>query len=206
MSGSKSAGEGISAAFKHPLRAAILERLNEGQMSPSQFVDRGLVPKEHFRNRKNALSTVSYHFRELERAGCLEVVDEVSRRGATEHVYRGLGQIGVADVSPAKMTLAARRRLSKVSCQGLIARVENAMRVGTLDSRPDRFLGWMPFAVDRRGWEEMTATIAACFEDIERIRDDARDRLAGSGEEVITVTVGMLGFESPPAPPLPLGE
>ncbi|MFL5898226.1 MAG: hypothetical protein ACJ76D_07135 [Solirubrobacterales bacterium] len=36
------------------------------------------------------------------------------------------------------------------------------------------------------------------------MRHDIRDRLAGSGDQVIPVTVAMLGFESPPPPALPV--
>lgn len=47
------------------------------------------------------------------------------------------------------------------------------------------------------------AKLAETFGDLVQIRHDARDRLAGSGDEVIPATVAMLGFESPPPPPLP---
>jgi hypothetical protein len=75
------------------------------------------------------------------------------------------------------------------------------MEAGTFDARTDRHLTWMPFGLDERGWEEMTASMSACFGEVERIRHDAADRLAASGDEAITVTFGMLGFASPPPPP-----
>jgi hypothetical protein len=60
--------------------------------------------------------------------------------------------------------------------------------------------------LDRRGWDELTSALAACFGEVEQIRHDSKDGLATSGEESIPVTFGMLGFESPPPPPLPKAE
>ena len=74
--------ETISAALKHPLRVRILEVLNEGPRSPSQFVEEGLIPKEHYATYQQALSLAAYHFRELQKEGCLEVIESIPRRGA----------------------------------------------------------------------------------------------------------------------------
>jgi hypothetical protein len=119
-----------------------------------------------------------------------------------EHVYRGLARVYFTDAEFEAMPLEDRERLSRISFQGLIARTDSAMNAGTFDSRTDRNLVWMPFGVDERGWAEMMAVMAACFGEVERIRHDAKDRLAGSGDKEIPVTFGMLGFESPPPPPL----
>jgi hypothetical protein len=139
----------------------ILEILNEGPKSPSQFVEEGLVPKEHYSTYQQALSLAFYHFRELEKDGCLEV---------------------------------------------LVARADGAMRAGTFDSRTDRHLAWMPMQLDQQGWDDLTAALASCFGEVEQIRHDSKERLAVSGEESISTTFGMLGFESPPPPPLPKAD
>ena len=89
--------ETICAVLKHPVRVRILEILNEGPRSPSQFVEEGLIPKEHFTTYQQALSLASYHFRELEKEGCLEVIESIPRRGAVEHVYRGLARVFLSD-------------------------------------------------------------------------------------------------------------
>ena len=84
----------------------------------------------------------------------------------------------------------------------MVARADRAIREDTFDARADRHLTWMPMQLDERGWGEVIAALAATFADLDKIRLDSRDRLAGSGEAVIPATVAMLGFESPPAPPL----
>ena len=198
----KKRSETICAALKHPLRVRILEALNEGPRSPSQFVEEGLIPKQHFSNYQQALSLASYHFRELEREGCLEVIESIPRRGAVEHVYRGLARVYFDDAEFEAMPQPTRCELSRISLQGLIARADRAVNTETFDARSDRHLTWMPMQLDERGWGEMIATLAATFGELTQIRHDARDRLAASGEEVVPATVAMLGFESPPPPPL----
>jgi hypothetical protein len=204
--GDRKRAETICAALKHPLRVRILEVLNEGPKSPSQFVEEGLVPKEHYTSYQQALSLASYHFRELEKEGCLEVVRSIPRRGALEHVYEGKARVYFTDAEFEEMPRVRRRKLSRISFQGLVARADGAMRADTFDSRTDRHLVWMPMPLDERGWDELTTALAACFGEVEQIRHDAKERLAASGEEAISVTFGMLGFESPSPPPLPEPE
>lgn len=211
MAGSKSRekkrSETICTVLKHPLRVRILEALNEGPRSPSQFVEEGLIPKEHFTTYQQALSLASYHFRELEKEGCLKVVESIPRRGAVEHVYRGMSpRVFFSDTEFEAMPRDTRRQLSRISLQGLIARADRAISTETFDARPDRHLTWVPMQLDERGWKEVIATLAATFGELTQIRHDAKDRLAASGEEVVPATVAMLGFESPPPPPLPRRE
>lgn len=195
----------IFNAIKHPLRVRILEVLNESPRSPSQFVEEGLIPREAFNSYQQALSLASYHFRELEKEGCLEIVESIPRRGAVEHVFRGLARVFVDDAEFEEMDRESRRRLSRISLQGMVARADRAIAEDTFDARADRHLTWMPMQLDERGWHEVIARLAATFEDLTQIRRDASDRLAASGEKVIPATVAMLGFESPPPPPLRRG-
>ena len=58
--------------LKHPVRVRILEVLCEGDLSPTQFLQKGLLPPGiEFEKEQNAISFVSYHFRELEKADCI---------------------------------------------------------------------------------------------------------------------------------------
>lgn len=197
----KKRSETIGNALKHPLRVRILEVLNEGPRSPSQFVEEGLIPKDSYTTYQQALSLAAYHFRELQKEGCLEVIESIPRRGAVEHVYRGLARVFIDDAEFEQMDPPDRRQLSRISLQGMVARADRAIAEGTFDARTDRHLTWMPMQLDERAWEEVIATLAATFAQLTVIREDARDRLAASGEEVIPATVAMLGFESPPPPP-----
>lgn len=199
--GEKEKKKPASHALRHPLRIRILEVVNERDISPVQFMHQQLAPEVDI-SAKN-LSQISYHFRQLEKYGCLEVVDWVPRRGATEHVYRGTVRAYFTDEEWEELSQKERCLVSRTVYQGLAARTEGAMMAHTFDARTDRHLTWLAMEVDERGWTELMSTLAGTYGDIVQIRHDARDRLAGSGDKVVPVTVGMLGFESPPPPPLP---
>jgi DNA-binding transcriptional ArsR family regulator len=204
QAGEKKRGESLCGVLKHPMRVRILEILNEGPKSPSQFVEEGLVPKQHYNYYKQALSLAAYHFRELEKAGLLEIAETIPRRGAVEHVYRGLARVYFTDAEFERLAPEERRQFSRISFQGLIVRVDSAMQTDTFDSRADRHLAWMPLSLDEKGWDEMGEAMATCFGEVERIRHESKDRLAGSGDPVVPATFGMVGFESPPPPPIPV--
>ncbi|HXQ89533.1 MAG TPA: hypothetical protein VN733_07830, partial [Solirubrobacterales bacterium] len=68
-----------SAALRHPLRVRILEVVNEQDMSPNQFMLRQLAPEVEVSAK--SLSSISYHFRELAKMGCIEIARTYARRG-----------------------------------------------------------------------------------------------------------------------------
>jgi hypothetical protein len=128
------------------------------------------------------------------------VVDRVPRRGATENVYRGTIRVYFTDDEWDELTHRERCLISRTVYQGLAARAESAMLAHTFDSRTDRHLSWTAMEVDERGWSELMATLAGTFGDVIKIRCDTVGRVAGSRKKLIPVTVGLLGFESPPPP------
>lgn len=63
----------------HNLREQIVLTIaeNDGPMSPNELA----------KKLKQGLSQISYHVKELRKAGCLVLKDEQPRRGAVEHFY-----------------------------------------------------------------------------------------------------------------------
>lgn len=67
-------------ALAHPTRLEVLDSVGRKPQSPSEFSDAG--------PGRSALGTVSHHFRELHRAGLIEVSSTEQRRGALMRSYR----------------------------------------------------------------------------------------------------------------------
>lgn len=188
----------VCNALKHPLRARILEVVNECEMSPSQFVRLGLLPDELYENYQQALSLTSYHFRELGKEGILEVVRTVPKRGASEHIYRGVSRVFFSDEEFEELPHETRKDLSKTSFQGVVARTDGAIRSGTFDKRADRHLTWRAMRLDEGGWNDLKGILANAFHQAEEARVRAEERLSQNGEDGFPATFAMLGFESPP--------
>jgi len=182
------------------MRTRILDVVNEEPMSPVRFLDEGYSPMT-FDKRATGLSYVSYHFRQLEEAGCIEVVELIPRRGATEHVYRGCCRVFFSDEEFEQLPLEKRAALSRSSFQGLVARTDGAIRSGSFDKRPDRHMTWRAMDLDPEGWEEIKRIYGDAYVKAEEAREAATLRLAdpdNEDRERFPVTVAMLAFESPP--------
>jgi len=190
----------ICNPLSHPVRTRILDVLNEEPMSPVRFLDGGFAPLT-FDKRANGLSYLAYHFRALEKAGCIELVERNPRRGATEHVYRGVHRVYFTDEEFEKLPFERRQQLSQSSFQGLIARTDGAIRSGTFDKRPDRHMTWRAANVDQQGWDEISDILGEAYVRAEQAREKAELRLAKArtgDADSIPMTFAMLGFESPP--------
>jgi hypothetical protein len=191
---------GLSQPISHPLRVRILEVANEMDISPSDFITGGYVPAdiEKGRDFQNILSMVAYHFRGLEQAGAVGLVDLGQVRGATEHFYRGKALAYFNDEQWAALPVESRVAISRVMYQGMVARIESAMHAGTFEKRSDRVIDWDPLVLDEQGWTEFHDIMAVCLAGVAQVKVDARNRLKESGEAAIPATFCMLGFESPP--------
>jgi hypothetical protein len=195
------AGATLCDPLKHPARVRILEVINEAPMSPIRFLEGGYADRE-FKSKQEGLSYLSYHFRELQKAGLIEVIESIPRRGAMEHIYRGCSRVFYTNEEFDKLSFRERAMLSRTSFQGLVARTDRAIAQGTFDNRTNRQLTWRAMHLDEDGWQEMADHLNEAFAKAEAIRKAAAERIREDDGEVIPVTVAFLGYESPPLPPL----
>lgn len=181
----------IAKALANSLRIEILDELNKRVMSPKQFAEEfgGSLPR------------VSHHFRQLEKYGCIEVVEERSggkRRGAVEHFFKAVERSMFDGPDWSKLPESMKTHVTTSSFQNYIVRVTEAMRAGTIDSRDDRHFTWTALRLDEEAWEELMASLADVFERTMELQKEADLRLAESGARPISATVALAGFESPP--------
>lgn len=84
MSTKQEKNDAVVRALAHPIRRAILRKLegnSNGGLSPSQLADQ----------MHEQLPNVSYHVRMLVESGVLKLVNTAPRRGAIEHFYTRSG-------------------------------------------------------------------------------------------------------------------
>jgi hypothetical protein len=191
-------GKTVCHALQHPIRVRILEVLCETDISPIQFIKRGMVPPGiEFESEQRALSHIAYHFLTLAKADCIELVDTQQRRGATEHIYRSKARAFHTDEEWGLMTFDQRRGITRSTLQMLVARADGAIIAGTFDKRRDRHLSWLAISLDEEGWDELRDLQAETLERAEAIRAAVAARGADP-VETFPATFGALAFESPP--------
>lgn len=171
-------------ALSHPIRVSILEALQGRLASPSELSE----------ELDQSLGVVSYHANTLVECGCLELVHTKQRRGALEHFF-GLTPRSFIGHQDWRLTpLPLRSGVTSAAVQTFVEQAAEAIEAGTIDSREDTTLNWMPITVDEEGWREVAEIMDKTLEQLVGIHERSSKRLAG--EEGIPMIVGLAGFEA----------
>jgi hypothetical protein len=181
----------LAVVFAVELRIKMVTELYLREMSPKQFY-------EEFGG--GSISRVDRNFKKLVEHGWLRYIRSEtggSRRGATEHFYRAT-ELAIFDndtwaLVPYSMRVAISWRTFKLFAE----RVREALKEGTLDARGDSHLTWTTMLLDQLGWERVIVAVDHLFESVFEEQDDAKLRIAHTGEEPMVATVALSVFESP---------
>src|SRR5690242_9472439 len=137
----------MAKVLSHPIRFQILVEMNTPvrRLSPSEFSE----------ERGEPLGNVSYHFRVLDKAGCIKVVDTVQRRGATEHVYEPVKRAMAWKREWENLGPYVRDNIAASALGGAVEILGRAIDEGTFDQREDSHLSYDCEWVDEEGWTEI---------------------------------------------------
>ena len=173
-------------AISHPLRIEILQVLNEREASPNDMA--ALL--------RSPLGNVAYHTRVLEKCGCVEVVRTERRRGAVEHYFRAVPRSYIGHQDWRKVPRSVRGGITSAAMDSFLARLAAACEAGTVDGREDTTLSWMSVAVDEEGRDEVTEILREAVARLNRVQKRSLERSARSGEDVISIIIGLAAFDS----------
>lgn len=173
-------------ALGHELRVEILWILNERMASPNE------LSKE----LGEGLSQVSYHVKVLKDYKTIKQVKTEPRRGAVEHYYRATSRAFLSDRDWRELPDSVRPGLSADLFDLIVNDAATAIESEKLDERNDRHMSWTPLVIDEKGWRDLTKLMNGTLEKVLKIQADSSERLAKSGEDGITATAALLGYES----------
>ncbi len=185
----KGVDETLVKVVAHPLRVQALSVLTERSASPKELAAELGAP----------VGNVSYHVRELEDVGLIELVDEKKRRGAVEHFYRAITRPMLSSAEWEKLSLAERHGFSAWIIQLLLADASQAMGAGSFDARSDRHLSRTPLLLDEEGWKELVEIQNEALKAVLQVQAASAERLtkADRGESFPAIA-SMTCFELPP--------
>lgn len=187
-SGAMSAQEAAVTALNHRLRVTLLTIYTERPASPSDLEDLGV----------DTLSNLAYHTRVLWELRQIEIVDEIQRRGATEHVYRAINIPLFSNPDWEKFDPKVRRAISSYGVGEIFKDVSSALTAGTFDTSTKRHLSRARLSLDQRGWLEANAVQNEALERILEIAEEADGRLQETGEAPVSAVSAMACFQMPP--------
>ncbi len=179
----------LAAAIGHPIRVEVLIEAVRAPISPIEFT----------RRYGHSLTTVAYHFRRLRELDCLIVVDEVQRRGAHERIHALTRYPLLTDDDFALMPAIIRAGFTESIFSAFAGRVEDALAAQTIERQPNHHLTWTPLRLDKLGFDRVMEKLGDVLEFLSAEQLAACERMKESGGETLYATVGLFGFESPPA-------
>jgi DNA-binding transcriptional ArsR family regulator len=171
-------------ALSHPIRVSILEAMQSRVASPSE------LSKE----MGESLGVISYHVNTLVECGCIELVHTKPRRGALEHFFGVTPRSFIGHQDWRRAPLSLRGGVTSAAFQTFIDKASEAIEAGTVDSREDTTLNWMPMTVDADGWREVAEIMEKTLEQLMAVHSRSTQRLGG--EAGIPIIVGLAGFEA----------
>lgn len=177
----------LATALGHPLRVHILGAIAQRSMSPVEVA----------RETGEAVSKVSYHFNVLRECECIELSEEVPKRGAVEHVYRGTKRALLTTADWKRLPKSIQGGATGVALLGLFENALAAVEAGTFDARDDRHLSWSPLTLDEPAWEQMNLILDRTREEVVELAAEAAERLAKGDGESINTTLALAGYETP---------
>jgi DNA-binding transcriptional ArsR family regulator len=172
-------------ALSHPTRQHILDMLGEGPSSPVRLM----------RRMDNiSLNLVSHHIKVLKELGCVELIETVPRRGATEHIYRATKRHmftveeweTIAPHDRAPITANVLRLISEDTGR--------AFAEGKIDELPDNHLSRTALQLDEEGWGEVVEILERTLGEIQEVNERSAERTSTSGEELASSRVMIMQF------------
>lgn len=181
----------IHIVTRDPLRVQILSSAMVRAIGATEFADEVNIP----------YSTAGYHFRVLHRTGFLELVEEVSVKGAARRkLYRATRNGFISDAEWGDVEDALRPGVAGAILQDFNGRASEAIETGKMFDREDATLYWIPRTLDEKAHEEMMMAIRWIIDFQNQLQDESTQRRASGeskDEDCIVGTFAVAGFPSP---------
>lgn len=177
----------MAIALSHPLRVRILFAMNspERRCSATDIADETGVD----------VKRLSYHMRELATLGFVKQVDERQVRGSLEKIYAPSRPPEAWYVEYSSMPPAFKQILAASALKLGVYALGAAINEGTFDARDDSMLGQDTFWSDERGAQETMAILDRTLRDLLEVEENAKARLAETGEEGFLISYLLAGYE-----------
>jgi len=172
-------------ALSHPTRQHILDMLGEGPSSPVRLM----------RRMDNiSLNLVSHHIKVLKELGCVELVETVPRRGATEHIYRATKRHMFTKEEWEAIEPHDRAPITANVLRLISEDTERAYIEGKMDEMPDNHLSRTALELDEEGWEEVVGILERALEEVQEANVRSAERSSTSGESLESSRVMIMQF------------
>jgi DNA-binding transcriptional ArsR family regulator len=177
-------------ALSHPLRYRIMMVLGEVEASPKEL---GELLDEPFHR-------VCEHVRVLRDAGVIELVDEDTKHGGVQHIYKATVRPLLEAEEWAHLPKLVQEAGSVATLGVIFNEAAAAVKAGTFDSHPRRALLQKPLIVDEQGFAEADDSALRHLDELNRIAAESAARLVEAGEEGMAIKTATIVHPAAPSP------
>lgn len=183
----------IHIVTRDPLRVQILSTAMVRAIGATEFADEVEIP----------YSTANYHVRALRDAGFLELVKEVSVKGAAKRkLYRATRNGFISDAEWGDVEDVLKPGVAGAILQDFNGRTSEAIETGKMFSREDATLYWIPRLLDKHAYEELMQGVRWLIDFQNQLQEETIQRRASgesTDEDCITGTFAVAAYPSPTA-------
>lgn len=182
--------EGLYKALVHPLRREILSWLIEKSAGSPSEMDKDIAAP---------LSEISYHARQLEKYGAIELVEEKpTRRGSPEHVYRPMARVILDNEQVEEMSTADRQVFAGQIVQKMMDDLREGFQNGAFGKRSDWELLHHTLTLDAEGYEQVRRLYQHIEDALFAIQAQSDERQADSLEKPLRVSAFQASYVTDP--------
>jgi DNA-binding transcriptional ArsR family regulator len=175
----------VAKALAHPIRVRILAILEQRRATPRQLSDELDHPLPH----------TSYHVKQLERHGLIDLVETRPVRGTVEHLYEARQRPEVPNEAWEQLPEIVKQALVGSALGALVEQAGEAASQGGF-SRADAHLDRTAYVLDAEGMAAVSAELVELLDRVDRIQEQSAERLRQTGDQdEIRATLGLLLFE-----------
>jgi hypothetical protein len=177
----------VAQALSHPLRIRILTAM---QNPPRAYSPNGFAEETGL-----DLTRVSYHFRELRELGCIEEVDQRTRRGAIEHFYRPKKRAAAWQTQWEDLPPITKQNLAATALRCAVEAVGASVDSGAFEARDDAVIAHHTFRVDERGASDTMQILTRAVEELLAVSEQSEARLQKAADDGFLISYVAAGFE-----------
>ncbi|HEX6153344.1 MAG TPA: helix-turn-helix domain-containing protein [Solirubrobacterales bacterium] len=182
--------EGLYKALAHPLRREILSWLIERSAGS---------PSEMAKDIAASLPDISYHARQLEKYGAIELVEKKpTRRGSPEHVYRPMARVVLSNEQVEAMSASERQIFAGQIVQKMMDDLREGFQNGAFGNRSDWELLHHPLVLDSEGYEQVRRLYQRMEDALFEIQAQSDERRTDSKEPPLRISAFQASYVKNP--------
>jgi hypothetical protein len=145
------------------------------------------------------LPEISYHARQLEKYGAIELVEKKpTRRGSPEHVYRPMARVILDNDQVEAMSKAERQMFAGQVVQRMMDDLREGFQNGAFGKRPDWELLCHTLTLDSEGYKQVRRLYEHMEDALFKIQAKSDERRTDSLEKPLRVSTFQASFVKNP--------